>query len=66
MADLPLAEFLHEHVVPYEADEVTRLIVNTHDAVSFAPVRHLTVGGLRDWLLSDEATPAALTRLAPA
>jgi ethanolamine ammonia-lyase large subunit len=65
LADLPLAAFLAEHVVPYEQDEVTRLIVDTHDAEAFAPIRCFTVGELREWLLSDEATPgrlAALTR----
>jgi ethanolamine ammonia-lyase large subunit len=50
LADLPLAAFLHEHVVPYETDEVTRLIIDTHDSKAFAPIAHLTVGGLRDWL----------------
>lgn len=65
LADLPLSLFLNETVVPYESDEVTRLIVDTHDRAAFAPVSHLTVGGLRDWLLSDAATPAMLTALAP-
>ena len=65
LADLPLATFLHEQVVPYESDEVTRLIVDTHDQDAFAPVAHLTVGGFRDWLLSDEATTAVLAALAP-
>ncbi|MBX3600192.1 MAG: ethanolamine ammonia-lyase subunit EutB [Rubrivivax sp.] len=65
LADLPLATFLHEALVPYEDDEVTRLIVDTHDAAAFAPVAHLTVGGFRDWLLSDAATPQVLTALAP-
>ena len=65
LADLPLAHFLTESVVPYEADEVTRLIVDTHDAAAFAPVAHLTVGGFRDWLLSDAAHSAALAALAP-
>ena len=65
LADLPLKAFLSEAVVPYEHDEVTRLIVDGHDAAAFAPVRHLTVGGLRDWLLSDAATPPALAALAP-
>ncbi|RIY02578.1 ethanolamine ammonia-lyase subunit EutB [Aureimonas flava] len=65
LADLPLAAFLQEAVVPYEADEVTRLILDTHDAAAFAPVSHLTVGGLRDWLLSDAAHEAALAALAP-
>src|SRR5215207_1127437 len=65
LANLPLTTFLHEHVVPYEIDEVTRLIADTHDQAAFAPVAHLTVGGLRDWLLSDEATAQHLTALAP-
>ncbi|MCW5613250.1 MAG: ethanolamine ammonia-lyase subunit EutB [Rubrivivax sp.] len=65
LADLPLATFLHEALVPYEDDEVTRLIVDTHDAAAFALVAHLTVGGFRDWLLSDVATPQVLTALAP-
>ena len=65
LADVPLAHFLDEQVVPYEADEVTRLIVDTHDAQAFAPVHSLTVGELRDWLLSDEATGGQLAALAP-
>ncbi|MGQ9370072.1 ethanolamine ammonia-lyase subunit EutB [Azospirillum sp. ST 5-10] len=65
LADLPLAAFLNEAVVPYETDEVTRLIVDTHDRAAFAPVAALTVGGLRDWLLSDAADGAALAALAP-
>ena len=65
LADLPLTTFLNEAVVPYELEEVTRLIVDSHDAEAFAPVRHLSVGALRDWLLSDEADTAALARLAP-
>ena len=65
LADLPLTAFLSDAVIPYEADEVTRLILDTHDAAAFAPIRHLTVGGLRDWLLSDEADADALAALAP-
>ncbi len=66
LADLPLRAFLDEPLVPYEDDEVTRLILDTHDAAAFAPLSHLTVGGFRDWLLSYEATPEALTAIAPA
>jgi ethanolamine ammonia-lyase large subunit len=65
LADLPLATFLDEAVVPYEDDEVTRLIIDSHDASAFAPIAHLTVGGFRDWLLGDAATTAALSTLAP-
>ncbi|MGA2216746.1 MAG: ethanolamine ammonia-lyase subunit EutB [Terracidiphilus sp.] len=65
LADLPLSHFLDEQIIPYESDEVTRLIVDTHDANAFAPIRSLTVGELRDWLLSDEATSDRLAALAP-
>ena len=63
LADAPLALFLSEAVVPYEQDEVSRLILDTHDAEAFAPVRSLTVGELRDWLLSDEATTERIAAL---
>ncbi len=65
LADLPLTAFLSEAVVPYEQDEVTRLIVDRHDARAFASVRHLTVGGFRDWLLAYETTGESLAALAP-
>ncbi|MDP3835594.1 MAG: ethanolamine ammonia-lyase subunit EutB, partial [Hydrogenophaga sp.] len=65
LADLPLATFLNEAVVPYETDAVTRLIIDTHDAAAFAPVAHLTVGDLRNWLLSDGADGDTLAALAP-
>jgi ethanolamine ammonia-lyase large subunit len=65
LAALPLTTFLNEAVVPYETDEVTRLIVDDHDAAAFAPIRHLTVGDFRNWLLGDAADTAALARLAP-
>jgi ethanolamine ammonia-lyase large subunit len=65
LADVPLTAFLNEAVVPYEADDITRLILDTHDTNAFAPVASLTVGELRDWLLSDAATSDALRALAP-
>ena len=64
LADLPLRQFLNETVVPYEDDEVTRLIADGHDAAAFAPISSLTVGGFRDWLLSDAADAATLAALA--
>ena len=64
LADLPLRHFLTEAVIPYEADEVTRLILDRHDPAAFAPVAHLTVGGLRDWLLA-EADATLLAALRP-
>lgn len=65
LADLPLSTFLREDLVPYEGDEVTRLIHDTHDMSAFTPVKALTVGAFRDWLLSDEATTKSLASLAP-
>jgi ethanolamine ammonia-lyase large subunit len=65
LSDIPLKTFLSEPVVAYESDEVTRLIVDEHDAAAFAPVSHLTVGGFRDWLLSERATGEVLAALAP-
>jgi len=64
LADLPLSIFLAELVIPYEIDEVSRLIVDGHDAAAFAPIAHLTVGGLRDWLLSNAADGAAIGAVA--
>lgn len=65
LADVPLKTFLEEMVIPYEKDEVTRLILDTHNKTAFAPVSHFTVGELRDWLLSDAADTAALQALSP-
>ena len=65
LADVPLKAFLAEPVIPYETDDVTRLICDSHDAAAFAPIAHLTVGEFRDWLLDDPATTPALTALAP-
>jgi len=63
LADLPLARFLEEPLIPYEDDEVTRLIFDAHDENAFAPVASFTVGEFRDWLLSDLATGTALAHL---
>jgi ethanolamine ammonia-lyase large subunit len=63
LADVPLRQFLQEALIPYEDDEVTRLIVDTHDRPAFAPIASLTVGGFRDWLLSDAASRETLRRL---
>ena len=64
LAEIPLKRFLEELIIPYETDEVTRLIVDTHDNVAFAEISHLTVGDFRDWLLSDIADSATLKRIA--
>jgi ethanolamine ammonia-lyase large subunit len=63
LADVPLKTFLDQTVIAYEHDEVTRLIVDTHDAAAFAAISSLTVGAFRDWLLSDAATGEVLQEL---
>jgi ethanolamine ammonia-lyase large subunit len=65
LADVPLAHLLEEPLIPYESDEVTRLIVDTHDAAAFAQVADMTVGQFRDWLLCYETTGELLSALAP-
>jgi ethanolamine ammonia-lyase large subunit len=65
LAQIPLKTFLEDLIIPYETDEVTRLIVDTHDKQAFAEISHLTVGDFRDWLLSDKADTATLKRVAP-
>ena len=64
LAETPLARFLEEPLVPYETDEVTRLILDTHDRDAFTPVAGLTVGEFRDWLLAETTDSATLSSLA--
>src|SRR5213079_1970063 len=66
LSNVPLTQFLNETVIPYEDDEVTRLIVDSHDAPGFAAISSLTVGGFRDWLLSDAATSEVLKKISRA
>ena len=63
LADVPLKQFLDEPVIPYEDDEVTRLILDSHDVAGFVPLSSLTVGGFRDWLLSDAANSESLRKM---
>jgi ethanolamine ammonia-lyase large subunit len=64
LADLPLSTFLQDLLVPYETDEVTRLIVDSHKASAFAPIAHLTVGSFREWLLDNETGAEGLCAVA--
>nr|WP_315399997.1 ethanolamine ammonia-lyase subunit EutB [uncultured Duganella sp.] len=65
LAELPLTLFLNELVIPYEQDEVTRLIIDEHDKAAFARIAHLTVGDFRNWLLGDAADEATLAAVSP-
>ncbi len=64
LADLPLTTFLDDQVVPYESDEVTRLVIDSHDRMAFQAISHLTVGGLRDWLLAVSAREDSAAQIA--
>jgi ethanolamine ammonia-lyase large subunit len=64
LAEVPLSLFLNEALVPYEDDEVTRLIIDSHERAAFAPIAHLCVGDFRDWLLSDTTDTAMLSQVA--
>ena len=66
LAEVPLSRFLEEQLIPYEKDEITRLIVDTHDKEAFRPISHLTVGDFRNWLLSETCTTEVLQQIAPA
>ena len=63
LADVPLKQFLNETLIDYEQDEVTRLIMDEHDALAFYPIAHFTVGDFRNWLLSEDATTEKLQSL---
>jgi len=65
LADLPLRTFLNDALIPYEEDEVTRLIIDGHDAAAFHRVAHLTVGDFRNWLLGDDVDALTLAAIAP-
>jgi ethanolamine ammonia-lyase large subunit len=65
LADVPLKNFLNEAVIPYEEDEVTRLIIDDHNYTAFYPISHFTVGELRDWLLSEKADTSTLEKITP-
>ena len=65
LSDVPLKNFLNEALIPYEKDEITRLIMDSHDVLAFEPVSHFTVGELRDWLLTEAASTETLRKLAP-
>jgi len=65
LADLPLTTFLNDLVVPYDEDEITRLIVDSHDRAAFAPIAHLTVGAFREWLLANETAGETLAAISP-
>jgi ethanolamine ammonia-lyase large subunit len=65
LADVPLKRFLEEPLMPYETDEVTRLIFDSHDEQAFSVIAHLTVGEFRDWLLDGAVDGETLTRISP-
>lgn len=65
LADLPLKTFLNEAVIPYESDEITRLIIDSHDTAAFEPISHMTVGDFRNWLLNADTDGETLAKIRP-
>ena len=65
LADLPLKRFLEEQLIAYEDDEVTRVILDDHQADAFAPISSFTVGDFRNWLLSDAVGGNELNSVSP-
>ena len=63
LADVPLKHFLNEALIPYEIDEVTRLIFDTHNPIAFQEISGLTVGDFRNYLLSENLTTQDLSKL---
>jgi ethanolamine ammonia-lyase large subunit len=63
LADIPLKTFLVEHLIPYEEDEVTRLIIDSHDSDAFYKISHLTVGDFRNYLLKESTDNEAIKRI---
>jgi ethanolamine ammonia-lyase large subunit len=64
LAEVPLKRFLDEPLIPYEEDEVTRVILDDHQPDAFARLSGLTVGDLRNWLLSDAVGTEDLAQVA--
>lgn len=64
LADVPLKTFLNETIIPYEKDEITRLIIDEHDNAAFETISSLTVGEFRDWILSNLADTPVLRKVA--
>src|ERR1700752_4901924 len=65
LADLPLKAFLNVALIPYEGDEISRLIYDSHDLSAFATISHLTVGAFREWLLDERTATSALSPFSP-
>jgi ethanolamine ammonia-lyase large subunit len=63
LSRIPLSRFLVEEIIPYDEDEVTRLIFDDHDKIAFSEISHLTVGDFRNWLLNEKTDSDAIRRV---
>jgi ethanolamine ammonia-lyase large subunit len=63
LADVTLQEIVDNPLIPPEKDEVSRLILETHDRAEFKNISSMTVGALRELILRDETTEQELKRL---
>ncbi|MCK6531123.1 ethanolamine ammonia-lyase subunit EutB [Myxococcota bacterium] len=65
LADLPLSALRENPSIPYERDEVTRLVEDQLDAEAYGIVRGFTVGELREWILDGRTTGEEVLRISP-
>lgn len=65
LSEVPLDDILQRPLIDPDHDDVSRLILERHDATAFAPIRGLTVGQFREYLLADNVGETELRQLAP-
>src|SRR4051812_13115755 len=53
LADLPLADIIRQPLIDPDTDDVSRLIAESFDERAFAPIKSLTVGEFREFILDD-------------
>src|SRR6202142_1015958 len=63
LADLPLAAIIQQPLIDPDQDDVSRLIAETFDEEAFRPIKSLTVGEFREFILDDAAAAAGLKSL---
>ncbi|MGZ4866546.1 MAG: ethanolamine ammonia-lyase subunit EutB [Candidatus Angelobacter sp.] len=63
LADLPLQEIVANPLISPDEDDVSRLIVDTHDQKNFLMIKSMTVGEFREFILSDETNETTLKAL---
>jgi len=63
LAEVPMQVLRENPAVPYDQDEVTRVIQDSVDEAIYSEVKDKTVGDFREWILADTTTPEMLRRI---